>query len=544
MVEIDNTEIIIKEKEWFTEFADYQKIKAYCTGKDLKKLIEENKTMEVFCTPKHFEHVMSKKDFFESKNTKELCRNGIPYFYIKDFFLKMFSCQNELEESFKLKYNKVFKKRDTSKLGDYVPYLTGYKTFDESLQCCFLNERGIQSVKEVQWLLNSLIPTMEFSPILLKLNSILHLYFSSSQVFFILKNLINLNYSLKETYKIRWHMRFNYDDNSKVITSIIESLKEISGKSGKCTMEHLDSLGITAKAIVEDIVFNFFLGYLSFEALMRLFPFFLREGTKALYRMVYSFFKQIQHKVLELKDPKTVKDEIKKAGLAITDISKLFYDAFNYSLNRNNNKYDFTPVPEGDEFSNRRTSYYLPSLTEIEKSKRILDEDGIIRLWQNFPLEIKIKDCNMIYSSSVHGFNLKSVYQVSESLLSKNLNSENDYTSLFIIQTQNDEIFGGCMSRLISPTFNNKVSPQFAILIKFTPEFEVFSISENSKLDLISGDESSFLFVIGENGAAIRLDDSLNHGYSNPCAAFNSPALTINTDGEYFIKNFEVYNLV
>ena len=82
---------------------------------------------------------MSKKDFFDSKNTKELCRNGIPYMYIREFILKMFNCETELENSFHIKLEKVFKERDRTKLGDYVPYLTGKNSFNESLSEHYLN---------------------------------------------------------------------------------------------------------------------------------------------------------------------------------------------------------------------------------------------------------------------------------------------------------------------------------------------------------------------------------------------------------------------
>jgi hypothetical protein len=55
-----------------------------------------------------------------------------------------------------------------------------------------------------------------------------------------MKSLLDMNYDLDETFKIRWHFRFTFLDNMKIISSIKEAIREISGKSGKETFEHWD----------------------------------------------------------------------------------------------------------------------------------------------------------------------------------------------------------------------------------------------------------------------------------------------------------------
>ena len=550
MVESKNEDLnLLKGKEFFREtYIDYEKIKDCCYG-NYKLILEENKKMENFCSPKHFDHVMTKKDFFESKNTKELCRQGIPYMHTRDFFLKMFSAQNELEESFNLKMDKVFKGRDKSKLGDYVPYLTGYKNLKDSLPVDFLNEKGLQSVKEIQWMLNSVIPTMEYTPILIKINMLLHLFHSQAEVYFILRNLININYSLKETYKIRWHMRFNFEDNNKVISSMSECIKDLGGKDEVKCIEFFESSGVGAKYVFEQIIFDFFTGYLIFPAIIRLLGFFFREGTKALYRSIHAFLVMCGPKILEIKttNKKEFMDEIKKIGLEINDLGKFFEIAYDYNLTRNNNKYDFQPVPEGDEFSNRRTSYNLPYLyfpNNLKQSILILDESTLIKLWQIFPLDIKIRNCYLTYSTYIHGFSLRSLYAVGEKSLEENFNQAYDYYTLFIIETQKDEIFGGIMSRLLVSTNNKSERPQYVALFRhINNKFEYYPIKESNQLDTIHGEDKNFLFGLGDKGAAIRLDDDLNHGFSNACSNFGSPPLTQGDDGEYSIKNLEVYNL-
>lgn len=538
MVEKDS----ILNKFNFTKFVDVNLVNSCCINGG-KKLNEEVKRLETFCTKKHFDHVMTKKDFFESKNTRELCRNGIPYQYIRPFILKMFNCENEDEEGYKIKLSKVFKDRDRSKLNDYVPYLTGNDNFIESLPQHFLNSSGIQAVKEVQWMLNNVVPTMEHTPILIQINSLLHMFMDSFEVYYVLRNLININFTLKETYKIRWHMRFNFDENAKVISSIVETLDELGGKQIKIALKHFQDIHFSTQTLIEDLIFKFFTLHFNFEGLMRLLCFYFREGTKALYRITFALITTTHLDILEIKDKDSVIQKFREISKKVVDYDKLFELAFGLNLTRNNNKYDFQPVPEGDKFSNRRSCYYLPNVTILNKSTRILNEENLIWLWSMFPFSLKIKDMSMIFSTQVNGYSLSTLYSVGEALLKKNLNSANDYVVLFMVETTNDEIFGGLMSRLILGTNKNGENPEFLYLISILPNRNIYEVEEKQETSTVLADDQQFLFGIGDHGSTLRLDSSLNHGYNYEAKIFKSPILTKDKSGEYTIKHFEVYTL-
>jgi len=254
-------------------------------------------------------------------------------------------------------------------------------------------------------------------------------------------------------------------------------------------------------------------------------------------------------KILEIKttDKKEFMNSIKKIGQEINDFGIFFETAYYYNLTRNNNKYDFQPIPEGDEFSNRRTSYNLPFIyytNNFKQSNKILDESTIIKLWQIFPLDIKIRNCYMTYSTSINGFSLHSLYAVGEKSMEENFNQPYDYYTLFVIQTQKDEIFGGVMSRILNSTNGKSERPQYVALFRhINNKFEYYPIKDLNQLDLIHGEDKCFLFGLGDKGASIRLDEDLNHGFSNACSNFGSPPLTKDDHGEYVIKNLEVYNL-
>lgn len=542
-----NTVNDLKNRKWFNELnADYTKILGAAPStqeKTLNALIAENIRCEKGCSEKQFKHVMTKKDFLESKNVKELCRNGIPFNYFRDVVLKMFNAQTETKENYDLKLAKVFKGRDITKVGDYCPFYTGLSTLSESLPINFINSDGVSSVKQIQWMLNSVIPTIEFTPTLIRLNSILHILLQPFEVYFVLRNLLNLNYNIKETHKIRWHMRFTYEDNNRLISSILESFKEISAISGKGCIDHLESIGFKPSLLVEDIIYNLFMGYLRIEGVYRLIGFYLREGVKALYRMIFALLKTLNSSILDIISPDLVIESVRKLAQEIPDYSKLFDLAYSFNITRNNNKYDFQDREESDEYLNKRSSYYLPNYVMFEKAQRILSEQNLILLWSKLPLELKIRDCHMIFSSSVDGFSLKSIYHAGTKLIQKNMNNPSDYVTLFLIETQNNEVFGGLMSKLIFPTGNSAERPEKSLLIRFEPNFNIFEPVPNTQ-ETVLMDNNSFLFGIGDTGASIRLDSELSHGFSNFSTSFNSPVLTNESNGEYFVKQVEVYVLL
>lgn len=182
----------------------FLKLKYINKDKLNKGSIEDfNKKLEGFCTEKHFKHVMTKKDFFESKNVKELCRAGIPFKYFKDVTLKLFNFTNDdTIEHFTIRRDKVFKGIEVKDVGNYVPYFTGNNLFEESFNYDILTEEGILSVKEIQWMLNSVIPTIEHSPILIKLNALLHFLLEPYEVYSLLRTLINMNYNKTDLHKL------------------------------------------------------------------------------------------------------------------------------------------------------------------------------------------------------------------------------------------------------------------------------------------------------------------------------------------------------
>jgi len=518
----------------------------YLNKSFLNQNIEEiNFNFEKNCSEKYFLHVMTKKNFFESKNIKDLCRNGIPFQYFHTIIRKLFKIDKEEHniENFQFKKEKVFKGFNVDDIGNYIPLFNSSElSFDEIISN-FLNENGKNSVKIIQWMINSVIPTIEHSPLILKINVLLHLFCEQFEVYFIMKNLINENYIKKDLYKIRWHMRFQFKDNKKIALSIIESQKYLAGKHINSGITHLENLGCNVIFLVEDMIFNFFFDYFRFEGIYRVFSFFLREGIKAFYRLIYGLFKEINSKIEKLTNQNTYIKDIKSICLEIPNYDIVFNSAFEYALTRNNNKYVFQEFGDDDENSLIKSNFYIPHFSIFNKVTSILSKRLLLSIWNELPYSLRIKDCHMIYSTESDGFSLQSIYNAGEKLLNKNHNSEYDYISLIVIETLTNEIFGGIISRLIYPTKNEDIPYHLYLFLVKSNEVIFFKRNINIEGIVFLLENDNFSFGIGKNGASFRLEENLCHGYSYESIVFNSPKLVENKDGEYKIKKIEVYIL-
>lgn len=512
-----------------TKLFNLEKLKKHLPS--FKYFLTEEKNLQSYCTDKVFKHVLSKKNLFESKNAKSLGRAGVPCKYMRDFLIKLFSVENA-DSIFQAKFSIVFKDFDPTYIEDFVPFFTGFKTLKESLPVDFFTEEGLQKLKEVLWLMNSVISNIEFSPLLIKIVSIILIFCSQAETFIIMKNLLEMNYNLSETYKIRWHFRFTYTDNLKLISSINESIREISAKSGKEIFEFFERINFPPEKLYEDMVYGLLFDYLNFEGLIRLIPFFMIEGVKSLYRICYALIKTLKADILKVKSADEVIKVARSKAKEISDVNKLFSLAYSFKLTRYNNKYDFQPMPDKDLFAGRRNNFYLP---KFSTKSQILKEKEIVKLWSILPLNLRIKDAKLIFNTESDGYSINTIYNLYDS-------NEGDKEIFFVIETTEGEAFGGYMNRMLRHTNNKYERPVQSLLLSFRPEIHIFEPNKTSD-EILYCDSQCFMFGGGPEGPVIRIDKDLNNGFSNKGNCFNAPVLVSNKDGEFKLRKMEIFSL-
>ena len=487
--------------------------------------------LEESCSEKVFNHVLSKPNLFESKNAKNLVRAGVPPKYLHDFLLKLFNLSDIKENNYKTQYEYTFKTHDPKNLDDFVPFFTGFKTFKESLPIHYLNDQGLLVVKEILWMINNTYANIEFSPIIIQLISIILVFCNKYETYEIMCKLLEQDYNLKETSKIRWRLRFNYDDNISIITSISECLREISTATCKELFERFQKIHFRIEQLYEDLCFGFFYKHFNFYGMIRLLPFFLLEGVKSIYRLIYAIEKVLKEELETVTQRDKVIKKARDLCNSLENISDLFEISYTFKLTRNNNKYDFQEPPKDKPFMNKRNQFYLP---KVEGDGKILTDWETIHLWELLPFEFTILDMKLIFQGEKDGYNLKNIINLEE-IYSKNSNI------LFLIETFEDEKFGFVMNHLTMHTDNKFLRPGTSMLISIKPKLKVYNPSSDSE-EIIYIDSKSLIFGNGPNGPAIHLNSELVEGDSYGGGCFNNPSL-VGTNNHFKIKKIEIFKL-
>ena len=508
---------------------------------DIKKL-EENlpsfhyldkncSILESVLPEKNFKNLIKEPNFFSQPNTKKIGRGGISPNYMREFLKALFNIKDIDKTHYDNTYTIIFKDHDTNNLDDYVPYFSDKKTLKENLPIHYLNEKGIEQLKIILWMLCDAYRNISFCPIIVKLISLILLFCDKYETFEIISKLIEQESQKDEEneYRIRWRLKFSYEENKKIISSITQSLKEISPKNRIKYYRNLESINFNIEEIYEDMCFNLFLNHLNFYGIIRLLPFYLIEGIKSFYRIIYA----IETKICDINLPskseviQKIRDRCKK----ITDIEELLNISYKFKLTRFNNKYINQKEQETDLLINKRNDFYLPYF----KGGNILTDKEIIQLWKILPFEYKIKNASIIYQASKDGYNLANIINMEEKY-NKNTNI------LFLIETKNEEKFGFISSNLIIHTNNQYQTPISTLLFTIKPEKNIYTPIDDSE-EILYTSSKDFIFGNGANGPAIQLNQDLKEGDSYCGGCFNNPCLVSDPDGHFFVKKLEIFKL-
>ena len=526
--EIFNNEYL----KYFSAFFDVSKLEKRIIN--YKYLVEELKRLDTACPEKTFQHVYSKKNTLISKNAKKMCRDGVALKYIKPIVLKMFKIDYS-NDDYRLKSKSVFKGRALADVGDYVPLFTN-KSFVDSLPCHFLNDSGIEALKEILWMINSVTPAIEYCPLIIKITAFLLILFSKEETYEIMRNLLEMNLCPAEINNLRWHFRFGYKDNMKIGHSITEAILNLADEQTKTRFKNLDEVGCPKNNLIQDMAESFFLDYLNFIGVLRFLPFFLYEGTKSIYRLSYAIIKETPfHIVNKIKESEVLLHFKTESG-SLTNMANLFEVSYKLALNRNNNKYISQEVVDIKEI--RPSYYYLPLFTPNSK---ILTDKEIILIWSVLPLQIKTVDAKLMYSTSTSPeANLETLYEICEK-------NEKNSTIFFMIETDKDEVFGGIMTHNIQLTESGKYErPLMAYLISVRPEITLYGPQKGKKQGVVLFEPGAMRFGYGENGPAISIDHDLKIGITEKETVYGNVSLLkdYSNGGEFNIKNMEVYLMI
>ena len=482
---------------------------------------------------KAFKEFISQPNFSTQPNTKKICRRGIHPNYMHDLLINLFELKELQKNHYDNVYSVIFKNYNPKDLDNFVPYFTGFKTLKESLPYHFLNEKGLEELKILLWMINDSNSNIVFCPYLIKLLSLLLIFCNKYETFEIMCKLLENEKNIidEDEFKIRWHFKYSSQENRQLIASISQSLKELSPKNRINYYNSFESLGFKIEKIYEDMCYNFFFFHINFYGIIRFLPFFLVEGVKTFYRIIYAIENEICEKTIKIKKLNDLVTKIRELSRKINDIQELFNTSYKLNLTRFNNKFkDINGEDLNDKVENKKDEYYLP----IIKGGNLLTNYEIIHLWEIMPQEYKIKNGELIYQASKDGYNLPNLIGLEEKYNKKT-------KVLFLIETQKGDKFGFISSNIIMHTDNQYQRPSTSFLFTIKPKFKLYTPIDSDEILYVT--TKDFIFGNGSNGPAIQLNQDLKEGDSYSGGCFKNPCLVSDPDGHFIVKKLEVFKL-
>ena len=553
----------------FTQYLDIEKLEQKIPN--YRYLNDELNKLEQTTTPSSYQHVMSKKKLLISRNAKQLCRDGIPIKYIKPVLLKMFNV-SFTKEDFDNKRAEVLKGRQFSEMGGQTPTFCD-RNFDEVLPFHYLNEEGIKALKEVLWLLNGVLPKLEYCPSLVGIASVLLLFLSKEETYELLRNVIEADINPGDLANIRWHFRYSLNENIRLYLSVVNSIMDISKQSVINQFKLIENYGLPKVKLIQDMSDKFFVDYVNFIGILKFVPFFLYEGVKGLYRYAYGLismcpFKIVQqpkkeelkeddstqiHSMSLLSDQITLKYDFEKRPEE--EVLKLYKDVTNklenwsffldnakeWDLNHRNNTYVTLKIPSKikELFPRVKKGNYIPSLFADSK---ILTKEIIPKLWDLIPVDVKYSDGLLLFDklSSPEG-DLNAIYKICEKM-------DDNIMILFVIKTKNGEIFGGIMDQVIKLYDDGRFRiPISAYLFSVEPEIKIYAPKDRMHSEIVCFEPGALRYGNGEDGPAITLESELKVGWTHKNTVFGNDICLLKDytdDGEFTIDNLEIYMMI
>ena len=537
----DKEDFFYKKKflseEWFkrSKYIDIDLVQDHLSS--FKYLWIECQDLEIICTEKLFNHAMTKPNLFESKNVRNIVRNGIPPKYMNTFLLKLFNITKNTETLMN-NYNKILsislKGYKAEYLDDYVPYFSGLKKLGNCLPVHYLNNSGILALKEILWMLYHLYPQIEYCPLIIQLLSLILVFCNKYETLEIMSCIIgyNLNYDKNEIYKIRWHFRLNYNDNLKIITSITECLKEVSYKSCKELYDHLTNIHFRPEKLYEDMCFGFFYKYFNFFGMIRLLPFYLHDGIKSIYRLIYAIEKCTKDELKLIKVPDKIIGKCRELCNSLDNIKDLFEISYEFNITRNNNKYsEQSNIKENDKHIITYKGQLI--LPEFKEKSEILNEYQIIHLWENMPKCFKANNVSVTQ------------FQPNKSKISDIIDKFNkeEKKYIFLIKTTTNEIFGFAINGNFKDTNGKYINIKQGILISIEPIIKIYNINAEYN-EILFIDKDKILFGKDNTDTiTIKISEDLSNGETHETDFFNNHCLVNKEDGNFKIELIEIFEL-
>lgn len=167
-------------------------------------------------------------------------------------------------------------------------------------------------------------------------------------------------------------------------------------------------------------------------------------------------------------------------------------------------------------------------LPEMVGESEILEEEHRKMLYKEIPARAEGYAWRLVYSTTRHGFSLKTFYREM---------ARHDGPVLLAITDTEGALFGAFVPQSIHPSDHFYGTGEM-FLWSFQPEFTKYAWSGDNQY-FIKGNQDSLVFGSGDGEFGLYLDGDLYYGRSAPCKTFSNEVLSKTND--FVIKSLEAW---
>lgn len=390
----------------------------------------------------------------------------------------------------------------------------------------FLTERGYVIALRILSIIRNEFSEIEYCPHLLPLVSLMLHHLSEDDTFGMIIQM------LRTSIQVRWSFFPVNKEDTKAMNHVMDRLIK---KHYPKTHNHIHRLNVTDKPLWGRWFCDMFIGILPSAHIFCILDSFLVEGSEVLLRFAMVLIQTKEMEILSADTWLHLVYVFRPGNIALTPdvFCKM---AFEIKIKkshvvkaraefRNEDIYSGSLSDLAKLADNLRNPDDLPMKFKNESS--ILEEEDFVALWSWIPQRHRMLKLSLEFTTSRDGRSLRTFFEY----------MSQKEPSFFIIETDDDEVFGGYCSSAWKESSRFYGSGE-CFLFTIRPQRRKFFWTEANAFFMKSMKDITFG---GGTGIAIWISDTLDSGVTDESSTFNNPPLT--ESKRFGIRVMEAYHL-
>lgn len=340
----------------------------------------------------------------------------------------------------------------------------------------------------------------------------------------------------EELRGLRWYFPLDKKDFFSTIETFKTFMADRSSSIREC-LAHMEKINMNSTEFLKLQFSKFFVDYIPLDIIHIMFPAYLNEGIKILFRIGYSFFKTLKNVILKTKSQDEFEmnctDALERLN---TDEKKKFINTC-YHLRIVRIKKQFSLI-DTHKCSNHCSYICEPAI--VGGDSVILTSSLLInQLYDFIPSIHKANDLNMIFATWRDGRSIQYMVTLAEKFC------EEMPGYVMIIQADDSSIFGAYLQHSLKKS-SGKTKNQGSgedFLFRLQPDPKCFcGVKGNHTYFDFDGQD----IYIGacKSGCGLLIESDLKQGHTAKSEVFNCPPLTASGKKDFQIVNLELFSFV